>query len=227
MKRGQPHKRTAAQTCVALAACVLGAAPLPAQSIEAGALAFNAQHRVLFAGTVSERTGVFVGGQAAASLGPVRVRVAGFMGSLGAGADAATPETKVRSTSAALMLRVGPWAELGAEVEGRRFDADAGATVWKLYGAAVRLTPPMGGSGLRGFAEVAFFPMASSAPLGESIAPAFRGTVGVSFAPGGKIEARLGYRFERFDFAAAGSGGTARLEQFRGIVAGLGLRIGR
>jgi hypothetical protein len=182
---------------------------------------------VLFAGTVSERTGVFVGGQGAVSLGPIRLRVSGFMGTLGAGADAATPETKLRSTSAALMLRVAPWAELGAEVEGRRFDADAGATVWKLYGAALRLTPPMGGAGLRGFADVSFFPLATAAPLEESISPAFRGTVGVSFAPGGKIEARLGYRFERFDFAALGSGGTPRLEQFRGIVAGLGLRIGR
>ena len=227
MTAAQGHGGTAAQAVALLVLSALGAAPLRAQSIEAGALAFNAQHRVLFAGTVSERTGVFVGGQAAASLGPIRLRVAGFMGSLGAGADAATPETKLRSTSAALMLRVGSWAELGAEVEGRRFDADAGATVWKLYGAAVRLTPPMGGAGLRGFADVSFFPLATAAPLGESIAPAFRGTVGVSFAPGGKLEARLGYRFERFDFAAAGSGGTPRLEQFRGIVAGLGLRLGR
>ena len=227
MTAARRHRGTGAQAATLLVFAVLGATPLRAQSIEAGALAFNAQHRVLFAGTVSERTGMFVGGQAAASLGPIRLRVAGFMGSLGAGADAATPATKVRSTSAALLLRVGPWAELGAEVEGRRFDADAGATVWKLYGATVRLTPPMGGAGLRGFAEVSFFPLATAAPLGESLSPAFRGTVGVSFAPGGKLAARLGYRFERFDFADAAGGGTPRLEQFRGIVAGLGVRIGR
>ena len=85
MTAARRHRGTGAQAATLLVFAVLGATPLRAQSIEAGALAFNAQHRVLFAGTVSERTGMFVGGQAAASLGPIRIRVAGFLGGLGAG----------------------------------------------------------------------------------------------------------------------------------------------
>jgi hypothetical protein len=206
---------------------VLGIAAqrVQAQSLEAGALAFNAQHRVLYQGTVTERSALFVGGRGAVRLGPVAVRVAGLFGSLGASADSATPETSVRTTSLAVMLRTAAWLELGGEVEARRFEADAGTTAWRLIGGTVRATPAMGMSGLSGLVELSFFASASEVVSKEKLSPALRGTFGVSYATPGGVELRLGYRFERFDYS--GNTTNPRLEQFRGIVAGVGIRLGR
>ena len=209
-----------------VAAALLMPARAAAQSLSAAATVFNAQHRISFAGTVSERTGVFIGAGGAARLGPVQIGLTSLMGSLADSEDPANSATSVRSTSLTVMVRAAPWVALGAEAEARVFDADGGVTSWLLLGATARLTPPMGGSGLAGLIEVTMFPAATSRPLGASISPALRGTAGVSFAFNGPFEARLGYRFERFDFAAD-AGGDARLEQFRGIVAGVGLRLGR
>ncbi len=198
---------------------------LAAQVFEAGATVFNAQHRVLYAGSVADRTGIFIGGRGAASLGPVVVEVAGFTGTLGAAADGSAPEAKVRSTSVAVLVRATPWLQLGGEAEGRRFDSDAGATVWHLYGGAVRTVHSLGGSGLRGFAEVTLFPAATAEPMALKLSPAFRGTVGIDITPPKSVVVlRVGYRFERFDFSTTG---PSRLEQFRGVIAGAGIRIGR
>lgn len=209
---------------LALAAVVLLAArPAAGQTLRAGATVFNAQHRVSVGGAVSDRNGVFFGGGGAVRLGPVELGVSSLMGSLGASDDSANGEATVRSTTVALLVRAAPWLALGGEAEARRFDSDGGASSWVLLGGAVRVSPPMGVAGLNGLIEVSFFASATAKPQNQSIAPAMRGTVGISYAAGGPLELRLGYRFERFDFAEE-TAGAPRLEQFRGIIAGVGFR---
>jgi hypothetical protein len=51
--------------------------------------------------------------------------------------------------------------------------------------------------------------------------------VGASFVPRGSLLVfRIAYRFERFDIAATGAS-PERYEQFRGVVAEVGIRLGR
>lgn len=200
------------------------AQPAAAQSLGGSLTVYNVQHRVLFQSAVSEGSGMFLGAQGWAGVGPLRVVLSSQMGSLGASTDSANGSTKVRVTSVAALLRLARWAEIGGQIEARRFDADAGVSVWRLMGATARFTPPMG-AGLAGLIEASMFPSAS-VTNGPKISPALSGTVAVTYGvPGKPLEARIGYRFERFDFS--GGTGADRFEQFRGIVAGIGLRLGR
>lgn len=199
---------------------------LVAQGLSGGGMAYRVQHRVLYQGSVLEQTGTFVGGQGSVRLGPARLGVSGLMGTLGGGDDPANPEKKVRASSVTVLIEAYPGLAVGAEAEGIRFEADAGTTAWRLIGvhgqAAIGLDVP----GLAGTAELSYFPSASVID-GEKITLAFRGTVGVSYdAPRGPLTLSLGYRFERFDFEASGTT-PARLEQFRGVVVGAGIELGR
>lgn len=194
-----------------------------AQTLELSGAVFNAQHRLLYQGSTSERSAVMIGGHGAVTLGRIGLSLSGFQGSLGE-AGPASPETKVRITSVVLTIRTTPWLSLGPEAEARRFEADAGVTTWVMLGATARLSLAMGG-GLRGFGEVSLFPVAEAKPVGETMSPAFRAAVGISFSSPSGFEARIGYRLDRFDFS--GSATASRLEQFRGLVAGVGWRLRR
>ena len=197
-----------------------------AQGVAGDAGAFNIQRRLSYQGAVYEQTGVAIGASGAARLGPVILRVSGLFGDLKGAGGALNPDVKFRTTAVRLDVAVQPWLAVGAVAEARRFEADAGVTIWRLIGAGVRLEPGLGLPGLRGLADLAVLP-ASSVAGGSKAKTALQTTVGVSYQPaGGLFEMRLGYRFERYDFDASGSG-PARSEQFRGIVAEAGLRLGR
>ena len=197
-----------------------------AQGIAGGAGAFNIQRRLSYQGAVYEQTGVAVGAAGAVRLGPVALRVSGLFGTLKGDGSALNPDVKVRTTAVRLEVAAQPWLALGAVAEARRFEADAGVTTWKLLGIGVRLEPGLGLPGLRGLADVAVLP-ASSVAGGAKAKTALQGTVGVSYQPAGSpFEVRFGYRFERYDFDASGSS-AVRYEQFRGVVAEAGLRLGR
>jgi hypothetical protein len=201
-------------------------APLEAQGLGGGGLAYHVQHRVLYAGAVREQTGTFVGAEGSARLGPVRVGVLGLMGTLSGGNDAANPDKKVRASAVTVMLEASPRIAVGAELEAKRFESDAGVTAWRLIGGTGRVALSLGMPGLVGTAQVSYFPSASVVG-GAKMGLAFRGTVGASYrSPRGPLTLSLGYRFERFDFKAVGSA-PARLEQFRGVIVGAGLRLGR
>jgi hypothetical protein len=212
--------------CLTAAALSLVPARAAAQGIAGGAGAFNIQRRLSYQGAVYEQTGVAIGVSGAARLGPVILRVSGLFGTLKGDGSTLNPDVKVRTTAVRLEVAVQPWLALGAVAEARRFEANTGVTTWKLFGAAARLEPGLGLPGLRGLADVAVLP-ASSVAGGAKAKTALQATVGVSYQPaGGPFEVRLGYRFERYDFDASGSG-PARNEQFRGVVAEAGLRFGR
>ncbi len=202
------------------------APPLGAQGLGGGGLVYNVKRRVLYAGGVREQLGTLVGAEGGARLGPVRVGVAGLMGTLSGPGGVANPDVKARITTVTILLEPTPIVAVGAEVEAKRFEADAGVTEWRLIGATGRVALDLGVPGLVGTAQVSYFPSASIVN-GATMSLAFRGTVGASYrSPRGPLTVNLGYRFERFDFKAVGSA-PARLEQFQGLVLGAGFRLGR
>ena len=206
----------------------LALAPVPAmaQGIAGEAGAFNIQRRLSYEHTWYEQTGVAVGAAGAVRVGPVLVRLRGLFGTLKGDGSAPNPDVKLRTTAVTLEVAVRPWLALGALAEARRFEADAGVTTWRLLGVAARVEPALGLPGLRGLAEAALLP-AGSVSNGPKTTVAFQFLVGIAYqAPRGPFQARLGYRFERYDFAAS-SDSPERYEQFRGVVAEAGLRLGR
>ena len=211
---------------IVVGGALIAAPELPAQGLTGSGMAYHVQHRVLYSGAVYEQTGTFVGAEGSAWVGPLRVGVSGWMGTLSGANDSINPDRKVRATAVTVLLEPWPMIALGGEVEAKRFEADAGVNAWRLIGATGRATLGLGVPGLAGTAQVTWFPSASVIG-GEKISLAFRGTIGASYsAPRGPLTVSLGYRFERFDFAAVGTT-PARLDQFRGIVVGAGLRLGR
>jgi hypothetical protein len=211
---------------LAFAALLLPAAA-HAQRLTLTAGGFNVQRRVYLQGSVLEQTGVWMGGSGTARFGKLRIGLSGLMGTFkGKGGDPANTDVKARTTALTVGLAFNPALMAGVQVEGRRFDADAGITSWRLIGGRVRFEPGLGIPGLRGLADVAILP-ASSVSGGPSLKMAMEITVGASIAPPrSKLLARLGYRFERFDVSAEGLA-AERYEQFRGLVAEVGLRLGR
>ena len=212
---------------LAVAASCLAASSALAQQLSGAGLAYNVQHRVLFQGSVHERTGFWFGGEGAVRLGRLRFGVAGLLGKLSGDSSAANPDADVRATSVTLHVAAAPSVLLGMELEARRFASDVGTTTWRLIGGNARAGAGLGLPGLEGTIDVSYFASASVLGGEARISPAFRGTVGASYqSPRGPIIVQLGYRFERFDFERSGSG-PVRKEQFRGVLAGIGLRLGR
>ncbi len=211
----------------ALLALALVALPLPAtaQSLAGGAAGFNVQRRIYYQGAVYEQTGLWYGASGAARLGPLRLGLSGLFGSL-TGGGVLNPDVTIRSTTVTLHAVAAPWLMIGAHAEARRFESDAGVVSWTMLGGNVRVEPGLGLAGLRGFADVSVLP-ASSVSGGPSLKMAVEATVGVGITPARSgLTFRLGYRFERYDIAASGAS-PERYEQFRGIVAEAGVRLGR
>jgi hypothetical protein len=200
-------------------------APALAQQVRGFGQAFNVERRIYYRGAVYQQTGLWYGAAGSAALGPIQVGVSSFMGTA-AGGGTASPDIKVRTTAVTVHYQVASWMALGVQAEARRFDSDAGATIWRMIGASARLEPGLGVAGLRGIADVSVLP-ASSVSGGPSLDMAVQATVGLAWAPSeGPVDLRLGYRFERYDIAGAGAT-PARYEQYRGVSAGVGIRLGR
>jgi hypothetical protein len=207
-------------------ALVLLPAAALAQGLSGEVGAFNIQRRLSYQTAVYEQTGVAVGAAGAVRVGPVSLHLRGLFGTLKGDGTDPNPDVKVRTTAATLEFAVGPWIAVGAVAEARRFDADAGVSTWRLFGVVARIEPDLGLPGLRGLAEGVLLP-AGSVSDGPKASAAFQFVVGVSYQPRrSPLRARLGYRFERYDFAASGLS-PERYEQFRGVVAEAGFRLGR
>ena len=197
-----------------------------AQSLQGVGGGFNVQRRIFYQDAVHEQTGVLVGGSGSVGLGPLRLGVSGVMGTLKASGGSADADVKVRSSAVRVQYALAPGMLVGVQAEARRFEADAGVTVWRLIGVNVRVEPGLGVAGLRALADVAVLP-ASSVTNGPKLKVAIQATVGASFVPRGSLLVfRIAYRFERFDIAATGAS-PERYEQFRGVVAEVGIRLGR
>ena len=218
-------KRSSASLALALAV-LLAPAAAQAQKPSLTAGGFNVQRRVFLQSSVVEQTGLWVGASGTARFGKLRLGLTGLMGTLKGDGSPMNPDVKVRTTALTLGLAFVPALTVGVQVEARRFDADAGVTAWRLIGGRVRFEPALGVPGLRGLADVAVLP-ASSVSGGPSLKMAMEMTVGTTYSPPrGAVQMRLAYRFERFDVAAQGLAGE-RYEQFRGLVAEVGIRLGR
>jgi len=214
-------------TLVLLAVVAWGATPLPAQNVTGSGGVFTVVRRTGYQGATYEQTGVMYGAAGEAGLGPVSVAVSSLLGKLTGDDGDLHPPVDVRSTSAALRVRVVPWLALGVQVEARRLASNIGGTsVWRLIGPQVLVTPPLGVIGLHAIGELSYFPSAT-VTNGPKMTTALRTMIGAGFASrGGGLTARVGYRFERYD-VSDNSISMARLEQFGGIVAEVGFRVGR
>jgi hypothetical protein len=218
-------RRGSAYVALVLAALLVPAAA-QAQTLSLTAGGFNVQRRVFLQSSVVEQTGPWVGANGTVRLGKLRLGLSGLMGTLKGDGSATNPDVKARTTALTLGLAFVPSLTVGVQVEARRFDADAGVTAWRLIGGRVRFEPSLGIPGLRGIVDVAVLP-ASSVSGGPSLKMAMETTVGLTFSPPRSVlQARLAYRFERFDIAAQGLAGE-RYEQFRGLIAEAGIRLGR
>jgi len=205
-----------------LCACPVAAA---AQPLNGFGQAFNVERRVYYHGAVYQQTGLLYGAIGEVRLGRLQLGVSSLMGTA-SGGGAASPDMQIRTTAVSLRYAAAPWIALGVQAEARRFESDAGVTMWRLIGGNARLEPGLGIAGLRGIADVAILP-ASSVSGGPSLQTAMQAAIGVGFAPAGSpLDLRVVYRFERYDIAASGTS-PERYEQFRGIVAQAGIRIGR
>ena len=201
------------------------AAPVHAQRLSVGAGAFNAQRRIYLQTAVQEQTGVLVGGSGTVRAGRAGLAVSGWIGTLKGDGSAANPDVKARTTAAVAQVLLAPGVRAGVQYEVRRVEAGSVVSVWKMMGVNARLEPGFGVPGLAGLVDVSTLP-ASSTSGGPKITMAVQVTLGVAYEPRrGPLSFRLGYRFERFDFEAAGSAG-ARYEQFGGLAAEVGVRVG-
>ena len=219
------RRASASLVLVVVALLVPGAAGAQRLSLTGGG--FNVQRRVFLQNTVVQQTGMWIGGSGAVRLGKLRIGLSGLMGTLKGDGSPSNPDIKVRATAVTVGIAFTPAVTVGAQVEARRFDAaDAGITSWRLIGGRVRLEPGLGIPGLRGLADVAVLP-ASSGSGGPTLKMALETTVGLTYSPPQSVlQARLAYRFERFDIGAQGLA-AERYEQFRGLTVEVGLRLGR
>jgi len=204
---------------------LLAPAAAAAQGIGGSGKVFNVQRRVSYQSAVYEQTGVMTGAAGEVRLGRLSLSVGGSMGTLAGDGSATNQDVKVRTTAVALRVALAPALSLGGQVEARRFDAGAGVVSWRLIGVTARAEPGLGLPGLRGFAEATFLP-ASSVANGPKIKTALQAAVGTSLTLGGVARIALAYRFERYDVEGTTSS-AERYEQFRGVVAEVGIRLGR
>ena len=188
-------------------------------------LGHRVEYRMRYQGVVEEQTGTWVGGELRARLGSVVLRVGTVTGSLSGGTGVADVTRTVRSTLLEAGLQRGEWLQLLASGEARRFETDAGVTTWGLLGGTVRLTPELGFRGLRALVGVSLFPVRKTSS-GAEMQAATRTEAGFVWAPSRNgLQVSLVYRFDRYDFAPSGAS-AARLEQFRGVMLGVGLSLG-
>lgn len=214
--------RLRAALVLVLCACPVGAA---AQPVSGFGQAFNVERRVYYHGAVYQQTGLWYGAIGAVRLGRVQLGVSALMGTA-TGGGAASPDIQIRTTAVTLHYVTAPWIALGVQAEARRFESDAGVTMWRLIGGNIRLEPGLGVVGLRGIADLSVLP-ASSVSGGPSLQMAVQAAIGAGFAlAGSPLDFRVVYRFERYDIAASGAS-PERYEQFRGVVVQAGIRLGR
>jgi len=209
---------------------LLVALPVGAQTRGSGlsgvALAYRAEQRMRYLGTVHDQSGTWFGGEGLARVGPIGLRVSGVTGRLSGDTSVTNPDRTVRISEATLSLWPAPWLDLGADVVARRVESSASTVVSRLLGGHAGLAIPLGVDGLTGTVRGVYYP-ATDVTGDEKLSLALSGELGFLYAPSrGGIVLRLSYRFERYDYAAT-TLGPARLEQVRSVVVGLGIHFGR
>lgn len=190
-------------------------------------LALRAVDRLRYRGEIQEQSGYFAGGEGWIRVGPVSLGGRGLTGSLeGADSSAAVDRRNVRLSTVWVRVRPLRWLALGPEAEARRYHSDLGAVTWRLIGAGVRFSPEFSSAGFSGILEAAYFPV-TRLTGSERLKLATRGEFGVRYVSRrAHIMLQVVYRLERYDFEAT-SEYPVRLEQTSGVLAGVGVRIGR
>jgi hypothetical protein len=217
-----------ASRALAVTALALGALAAPAtlrgQSLEATLGPYALERRLEYHGEVYDQTGTVYGGTATLRWGAVMLDAGGWTGALSGREGLPNGDVRVRTTAASLHLAVTSAILVGAQVETRRFASEAGVVIWQMRGWDVLFHPELGLPGLQGVAEVSIL-SSSTVRGGPTMDVALQTTMGVAYSVrGAPLLLRLAYRFERYDLPTSGAS-SGRLEQFRGVVAEVGLHV--
>jgi len=224
------------RTLLASAHALLAAALLPFASpaaaqnggvaVSAAGIAHRAEHRIRYLGMLHDQSGTWWGAEGQIRAGRVAVRLSGVTGKLTGDTSVTNPDRDIRVSTASLGLQPTSWLELGVDLTARRVATQASTVVMRLFGGHAGLRIPLGLDGLAGHASAVYY-AATDVTGDESLSLALGGELGFTYAPPrGAVLLRLAYRFERYDYAE-GTLGSARLEQVRALVIGVGLQLMR
>jgi len=208
----------------ALAAVLLVPAGAGAQSVEAAAGGFVIQRRVEYRSGFYQQSGTCASIAGAVRAGPLRAVWRACSGTLAASGAAPDADVRIQAEVTGLDVAASRLLVLGFRREVRRFESDAGVTVWHLRGGTVRLEPDFGLRGLRGLVDVSVLGT-GRVRGGAAFATVLQTAMGASFdPPGGRFGVRLSYRFERYDLPESAAG-PRRLEQFTGLAVEATVRL--
>ena len=226
--RGSHVRRTWVRTMVAVLLAGAWCAPTAAhaQAVEAVLGGAQVSRLVEYRSVTYRQRGRTYGGEGAVLLGRLRLGASGASGLVRADDGAPNADVRIRSSALTAQVAVSRTLLLGMRWEGRRFSSDVGVTAWTLAGPTVRLEPDFGLAGLRGVADVAVLSN-SAVRHGPALDKAIQTTMGLSYTPpGSPVEARLTYRFERFDVGGSVTT-SARFEETRAVVLEVAVRARR
>ena len=215
-------KRGAACALVALLASAASAGA-QVSGVAFGVGGYAVQPRlVLQQGDLREiLTGTWVGGAARTRLGMFALHASAAVGKLTA--SSSSPPTLARDGVEA-SAEVDLWLTEGFALTGgvrlRGFATSMGSQTWRIIRTGLRISAPLGSERLRAYLSAGYLP--SVRVSGQSSPKlAFDADVGLVAAPlSFPLEFMVGYRLERFDFAA---GPTDRAEEFAAAYAGVSL----
>jgi len=209
-----------------MAAALLIPTAAGAQSFEVAAGGFVVQRRIEYRGAFYQQSGLCSSVAGTVRAGRLRAAWRLYAGTLAGASGAPNADARLRAEATALEVVASPALSLGVQREVRRFESDAGVTVWEMMGGAVRLEPQFGIRGLRGLVDLSVLG-AGGQRGGADFGSAVQTAVGASFNPGdGRFRVRLAFRFERYDQPESATG-PQRLEQFSGLAVEAALRLGR
>src|SRR4051812_15971883 len=108
--------------------------PATGQVLELSAVTTTMTNDVRFSGVRTQHAGLWTGGEATLGLSALRISLSSAFGSLNGAATDVDPNRRMRVTGFSLGLAPSPAMTFAASAEARRFDTDAGWTVWRLIG---------------------------------------------------------------------------------------------
>lgn len=197
------------------------ASGLAAQGVHLAASALGVEVRVRSAvpRSAEQVSGVVAGGEGALSVGPWRVEVEYWQGTLRPDAAGVPPRDAVEGKALLSVQPVG-WFALKAGPHVRSYAIGGVTQRWVLWEGRARAEGLLVVPAVRGYVEL-WRAFSADVNVPESFDHAQGGEVGMRLRPArGPLHARIAYRIEH-----AGFGGGTRVETVEQFVLGLGLAL--
>ncbi len=184
-----------------LVLALLIGAPLAAQErgVRAGAVAYFAS-----LGSASQKgyqSGTWVGLEGQVAKGRLALGVRGLRGTLGG--DPVREDRDARQTDAWLTVRIQPWLQIGARGKAVAVSTSLANSVWRMYGAGASFSSAIGTPRLRGWADVAVYPI-TAVVASQNLGTPRSAEVGLAYRPSSApVEFRFSYLLQTIDFKGA------------------------